>query len=209
MDLLTLPRSAASTALGLGTALRGARVFHPRGSGHTGTVVVTGGGAWGARLLDDPASYDVVVRVSRAAGLPEPLPDAIGIAIRFPHLGREGAPLDLLVNTAGSAPVLRHVFLPVPLTRTFTTVLPYRTGDGSRIMLGARPAGDLRWELLVAPLAGPWQPWGSLALGARLPDEQSRELRFMPTIGADDLQPVELFRALRARSYRKSQARRD
>ena len=209
MDLLTLPRSAAATALGLGTALRGARVFHPRGEGYTGTVVADGGGAWGARLLDEPEAYDVIVRVSRAAGLPEPLPDAIGIAMRFAHLGKDGEPLDLLVNTAGSPAGLRHVFLPVPLTRTYTSVLPYRTGSGRRIMLGARPDGDQRWELLAASVTGPWQRWGALTLGARLPDEQSRELRFLPTLGADDLQPVELFRTLRDWSYRQSQARRD
>ena len=31
---LALPRSVVATALGVGTALRGARVFHPHGSTH-------------------------------------------------------------------------------------------------------------------------------------------------------------------------------
>ena len=65
MDLLTVPRAAAATALGLGTALRGARIFHPKGHAYAASVVVERSRVWGAGLLDAPASYDVVVRVSR------------------------------------------------------------------------------------------------------------------------------------------------
>jgi hypothetical protein len=36
----------------------------------------------------------------------------------------------------------------------------------------------------------------------------SEELRFRPTLGADDLQQVALFRAVRDLSYRESQALR-
>lgn len=208
MDLLTLPRTAAAGALGLGTALRGARVFHPKGLAFHGTVVVDGGGDWGTRLLDEPGSYDVLVRVSRAAGLPDGFPDAIGLAIRFPSLGRDGSDLDVLVNTAGALPVLRHVFLPEPLGRTFTSVLPYRTGSGRRIMLGARRDGEGAWRLIAAPMVRGWSEWGRLTLSGPLPLQEAEQLRFMPTIGATDLQPVALFRRLRHRAYERSQAER-
>jgi hypothetical protein len=207
MDLLALPRAVTASALALGTAVRGARVFHPRGAARTGTVVTDGGGSWGARLLDEAGRHDVVVRVSRGVGLPEPLPDVVGLAVRFPGLGRGGGPLDLLVNTSGGPPGLRHLFLPAPLGRTYSSVLPYRTGSGRTVMLGARGDGD-GWELLAAPLTGGWTRWGRLTLGAALPDAESEELRFLPTVGADDLQPVALFRAVRDLSYRESQALR-
>jgi hypothetical protein len=207
MDLLTLPRAVTASALALGTAVRGARVFHPRGRASTGTVRTDGGGSWGARLLDEAGRHDVVVRVSRAVGLPAPLPDVVGLAVRFGGLGRDGGPLDLLVNTAGGPPGLRHLFLPAPIGRTFSSVLPYRTGSGRTVMLGAREDGD-GWELLAAPLTGGWTRWGRLSTGAALPDAESEELRFLPTLGADDLQPVALFRAVRDRSYRESQALR-
>jgi hypothetical protein len=209
MDLLSLPRAVTASALALGTALRGARVFHPRGHASTGTVVVDGGGSWGARLLDEAGSHDVVVRVSRGAGLPEPLPDVVGLAIRFGGLGRDGGPLDVLVNTAGGPPGLRHLFLPEPLGRTFSSVLPYRTGSGRVVLLGARGEGTgTSWELLAASLTGGWARWGRLTLGPAVPDAQAETLRFLPTLGADDLRPVALFRAVRDRSYRESQALR-
>jgi hypothetical protein len=88
-------------------------------------------------------------------------------------------------------------------------VLPYRTGSGRRLLIGARDEGTGRsWELLAASLTGTWTRWGRLALGAPLPAGVSEQLRFRPTLGAEDLQQVELFRALRDLSYRESQALR-
>ncbi len=209
MDLLSLSRAVTASALALGTALRGARVFHPRGDAFAATVETDGGGTWGARLLDEAGRHDVVVRLSRGVGLPEPLPDIVGLAVRFEGRGKGGGPLDVLVNTAGGPPVLRHVFLPAPLGRTFSSVLPYRTGSGRQVLLGARDEGSgTGWELLAASLTGPWTRWGRLTLGRELPAEVSEELRFRPTLGADDLQQVELFRSLRDLSYRESQALR-
>ena len=197
-DLLSVPRAAAATALGVSTAVRGARVFHPRGSTRHCRVLVPGGTSWGARVLDEVAVHDGVVRTSRGVGLPAPLPDVDGFALRLPGLGVGGAPLDILINSAW-----RFAFAPSVLSWTWSCVLPYRTGDGVQVLLGARPVDD-GFELLVAPTVGGWQPWARLELGGPAPDG----FRTDPALGADDLVPVEPFRRLRRWSYAASQAAR-
>lgn len=193
------PAALLARALGAATALRGARAFHPRGQAHAARVVVTGGLGTGARVLDEPAEHPAVVRLSRALGLPRPLPDAEGLALRLPGLGVGGAPLDLLVNTAW-----RYVFVPRFLSATWSTLLPYDTGSGRRLVLGARPTRE-GFTLLAAGLLGPWREWGRVVLGAPFDGE---DLAFAPTVGAPDLVPVRFLRGLRAQAYDRSQAAR-
>lgn len=197
-DLLALPRAAAASALGVSTAVRGARVFHPRGNTRRCRLVVPGGTSWGARVLDEPAEHEGVVRTSRGIGLPAPLPDVDGLALRLPGLGVGSAPLDILINSAW-----RFVFAPSALSATWSCVLPYRTGHGVQVLLGARP-DETGFTMWVAPVLAAWQPWGRLELGGPAPDR----LRTDPTVGADDLVPVEPFRRLRAWSYAASQSAR-
>jgi hypothetical protein len=201
--LLDVPRSAFAAVLGAGTALRGARVFHPHGTTYACRVVVDGldpDARWGAGLLDRAGEHDGVVRISRGAGLPHPLPDVEGIALRLPGLGVHGGPLDLLVNSAW-----RYAFVPSALSRTWSAVLPHRTGTGRLVLVGARPRPG-GFTLLAAPPLGEWRPWGRIELGAVRDGER---LRFRPTLGAPDLVPVALFRALRSRSYDLSQDLRE
>src|SRR4051794_39078712 len=63
------------------SVVRGRRVLHPRGTTLSGVLTVTGGDT-GAELLDRPGRHDVLVRLSRSAGLPAPLPDVHGVAVR-------------------------------------------------------------------------------------------------------------------------------
>ncbi|MDP9436991.1 MAG: hypothetical protein M3P93_18115 [Actinomycetota bacterium] len=198
-DLLAAPRTAVATAFAVGAALRGGRFFHTRGATSTCRVQVTGGGDWGCRLLDRPGGHEGVVRLSRGAGLPRPLPDVEGLALRLPGLGSEGRPLDLLVNSAW-----RFVFTPASLSGTWSSILPYCTATGRRVLFGARPRPG-GFALLVAPPLGAWREWGRLDLGAPVDGE---DLRFWPTGGADDLEAVPLFRRLREQSYVASQAAR-
>lgn len=200
MDLLSLPRTAVASTLGAATALRGARVFHPHGRTHDAVVTVTGGLGTGSALLDAPGRHQGVVRLSRAAGLPAALPDVEGLALRLPGQGAAGAPLDLLMTSAW-----RYAFVPSVLASTWSAILPHRTGSGSVVLVGARPETG-GFALLVATPLGPWRQWGRLALGAEIDGEG---LRFAPTVGAPDLQPVALFRSLRASSYDASQAARE
>ena len=55
----------------------------------------------GIPWLDAAATDPAVVRMSRGAGLPAPLPDLLGLAIRLPG-GAE--PVDLLLSTTGRRP---------------------------------------------------------------------------------------------------------
>jgi hypothetical protein len=203
-DLLDVPRSAFAAVLGAGTALRGARVFHPHGTTRACRVVVDGldpDARWGADLLDRAAEHEGVVRVSRGAGLPRPLPDVEGLALRLPGLGVDGGPLDLLVNSAW-----RYAFVPSAVSRTWSAVLPHRTGAGRLVLVGARPRPGGFTLLASAPPLGRWRPWGRIELGE---ERDGERLRFQPTLGAPDLVPVALFRALRGRSYGVSQDLRE
>ncbi|HLZ38567.1 MAG TPA: hypothetical protein VKP64_12600 [Mycobacteriales bacterium] len=114
--------------------------------------------------------------------------------------------------------MLRHLF--APLTTTYSTVLPFRAGEHT-VVLGAHPdrpvrtyrtlaaAEGLVFRLLAAEPLGSWQEWGRLAVGARLPAEASRELRFDPWRHGGGLVPVGWLQRLRLGAYRASQAARD
>jgi hypothetical protein len=83
MDRLAAVLAAAFRLL---ARLRRGRALHPLGVGYHARLEITpGAGRWaGARLLVPGARYDAVVRFSRGGGLPEPLPDALGVAVRLP-----------------------------------------------------------------------------------------------------------------------------
>lgn len=147
--------------------LRGARALHPRGWVTDGTLIRHGmrpptGLAW----LDTPGQDRVRVRLSRAAGLPRPLPDVLGLAVRAP--GADGRGYDLLLSTAGRGPLARHVLLPArtPMRAVYTCVLPYRTPHGLA-MLAALPSSGNSLGLAVATVTGPWRRFGTLTLPAR------------------------------------------
>lgn len=122
MNILALPRAGAAAAFGVATAIRGARILHPRGTVYECSLTVESTGAWGARVLDRPAEHGGVVRLSRSVGLPEPLPDIEGLALRLPGLGVDGRPLDVLVVSA-----VRFAFVPSGISRTWSSILPHRT----------------------------------------------------------------------------------
>ncbi len=199
MDLLAPPAALTARTADLLARLRGAAALHPRGTVRTCALHVHGAQdavRTGSRLLDERAVHEGLVRFSRSAGLPPPLPDVGGVAVRLPGLATDGGPLDLLLSTAW-----RWVFVPTPLSRTSSSLVPFRTGTGRRVLLGSRPAGDVIDLLLAAPL-GPWRPWGRLVPG---PPAAEQDLRTRPWVGAGDLQPVEYLRRLRAWSYTASQ----
>ena len=218
-----------STTLAAGSAVRRGRIFHPDGVAHRATVrIEPTQRAYGVPLLDDQRSYDAVVRFSRGAGLPDGLPDILGMAIRVTDAHGAGAHQDLLVNTALPAPVVRHVFTPALGFRAtyFSSILPYDVG-GRTLLFGAKPlagahgllarlrdvdaaaaSGTLAFSLLAASPLGRWRPIGTLEVGARLPDTEAEALRFDIDNTGGGIAPVGRLQDLRRSAYRRSQAAR-
>jgi hypothetical protein len=74
---------------------------------HARLEITPGARRWaGARLLVPGARYDAVVRFSRGGGLPEPLPDALGVAVRLPDAYGPGRTQDFLVTSSADLPLL-------------------------------------------------------------------------------------------------------
>ena len=164
-------------------ALRRGRPLHPQGATYSATVTVTGAGLTGVPWLDEPASHDVTVRVSRSAGLPLWMPDVYGIAIRL-GIG-QGAVAALLFATTGDSPAGRFVLRPARGVETgpLTTLLPVRSARGA-LLLRLVPAAPGPVEELSLPGSmvlsaahgtGPWRDVGTLAVGGPLGPEAEEE----------------------------------
>ena len=207
--------SAGTAAFRLASRVRGQRAIHNRGRALTGQLTVSGGAATGVRLLDEPGSYDVLLRFSRSAGLPSRLPDVLGLAVRVVDAHGPGAHQDLLLDGAHEAPLLRH--LPLPrydhLGVTHSSLLSYDVGGG-RLLVGARALpgsraamtlaevpDDVGLALLVATPYGPWRQVGVLRGDGELPAPQGRQLRFSPVSSGGGLGPPKLFASWRAQAY--------
>ena len=84
-------------AFGLAAAVRFPRPLHPSGVTRAGEARLTGRG----RLLAGGPTCRVVARFSRGAGLPEPLPDVLGLAVRFVDAFGPGRHHDVLLSSGG------------------------------------------------------------------------------------------------------------
>lgn len=197
----------AGAARTLGRVRPSTKPLHPTGDVVTGSLVRSGRAPRsGVRWLDAAGTDEVLVRVSRAVGLPEALPDIHGIALRVPVHGGHG---DLLLASTGLGRATRFLLLPSRDLgkRPLTTLLPYRGPDGP-LFLGCRPAGDgpdgqppSRYDLLWSNRLGDWVEFARLELAATTgPD---------PTISFDPianplpgLPPYGWVRRLRQPAYR-------
>lgn len=189
-DMPLLDRAVTQAATAGGAALRlfltalarlrpALKPLHAHGSVVPGTVLRHGlttpvGVPW----LDRAGEDEVLVRLSPGAGLPAPLPDVQGLAIRLRARGEH--PADLLFASTGLSGPGRFLLLPrrhaehVP----YGTLLPYRTPTGL-LLLAARPAspgstGDVAFHLLAARPLGEWHRFATLLLPpepTRWPDE--------------------------------------
>ena len=185
-----LPRAAGrliGAPLGALARWRGGKPMHPRGAVFDAVLERRGGPDWGVPWLAATATDPVVARLSRSAGLPAPLPDLLGLAIRLPGGGSgQGAPVDLLLTTTGSGGLTR--LLPVPRRDTatfYSSIMAYRS-DAGAVRLGAVPHEDdlpsepeplarsvaragLCFTLVAARGRGPWQPFARLTLADPVP----------------------------------------
>jgi hypothetical protein len=180
--LATVPGAVAGAVLGVafGVAalVRRTKPLHPVGKVGTGVLEVTDPRpGLGVPLLAEKGSSTCLVRWSRAAGLPEPLPDVEGLAVRF-----DAPTADLLFAGTGTGAVTRFVLVPrAPHHHgPQTTLLPVACEAGP-LVLRLTPEADsgdppVRFSLAVATGTGGWDTVGSLAC-VWGPD---RPLRFDP-----------------------------
>jgi hypothetical protein len=213
--------------------LRGARVFHPVGVGYSGVLRVEGSHPRyaGIPLLERPGEHRALFRFSRAAGLPEPLPDALGLAVRLVDVHGRGRHQDFLLVTSADGPLLHHLLLPGVagfFGQSFSSLLLYRFAGKLRIV-GARATdrpdrgedrgtlaeltrvaerGEAAFDLAVAAVLGRWNTIGALRVGERLPDADTEQLAFTPWNTGGGIRPVGPLMGLRRAAYRGSQEAR-
>lgn len=148
-----------------------AKPLHPRGTLAQGTLHRFGDRhSTGAAWLDQPGDDDVLVRQSRAIGLPAALPDIFGLAIRVPTGG--GSRGDLLFASTGLGRLTRFALTAArsPYRRPMTTLLPYRTPAGA-VILSAVFHSETEVQLAWAHLSDTWHPFARLILHQELDDE--------------------------------------
>jgi hypothetical protein len=198
---------ASGALFAAGSRLRKTKVLHPHGLVHDATLVIDGAPGAPRGLLADAAEHVGVVRLSRGGGLPRPLPDFIGLAIRLPDVHGEGRHQDLLLVSSGEGVGVHHLFRPA-LSITdgpYSTILPYEIG-GEQYVIAARPRSATHFDLGVTPLTGRrMRRIGELRLGARRPDDEN-DLRFNPYNTGGGLEPATVFNRMRRWAYPMSQA---
>lgn len=195
---------ATGTAFRALSRIRGKRIFHPNGTGYDATLEVFSG--WeGVPAFAPGSEHRAIVRLSRAAGLPAPLPDALGIGLRLPEVYGAGCHQDFLLATSSRGPLLQHLLLPgVHDGQPYSSLLLYKVGGDVRLV-GALPDGPKRFKLAVAPLSGGWRPIADLRLGRELPAEYTEQLAFNPWNTGAGIRPIGPLMGLRRAAYRGSQ----
>jgi hypothetical protein len=197
--------------------LRGDRALHPDGAVVRGRFRGLG--------LAATREHEVLARFSRGAGLPEPLPDVLGCALRVVDAYGDGRHQDFVLASSGRRPVARHALLPgrSAFGAFYSSVLPYRLG-GARVLFGAEmepdgPVSDasplatraialrdgITVRLLAASPAGAWSPVAEARFDGAVPAPEADRLRFNPWNCGPGIRPEGRLMALRDPAYRGSQ----
>jgi hypothetical protein len=235
--------AAAGPVVGAGfyalAALRRRSSLHPTGIGYQGWLRVPNEcpPRFGVPLFQVGATHRAVLRFSRGAGLPEPLPDALGVAIKLLDAHGPGVDQDLLFTSSTDRPVLRRLLFPARsfVRGAFSTALPYDFGSGRVVLLlvpvptnDGRRAGDeghrsagalaelravaadgLEFELRTAKSFGRSQPLATVTVGPLLSDDQTEALRFNPWTTGPGIHPSGWLNLLRDAAYQASQRGRE
>ncbi|MFU8947808.1 hypothetical protein ACLRGF_13880 [Mycetocola zhadangensis] len=164
-------------------ALRSPRPIHPHGIALTGTLRwLTDRAPSGIDIIDHPhtSTLPLTARVSRSVGVPSPLPDVIGLAVRF---DTTTGPADVLLASTGFG-VPSRFWLAAhrsPSRARLTTLMPLKTPHGP-LLVAARTLepdnlpsdlGELatslehtswRLKLYHASPRGHWHPFAVIEL---------------------------------------------
>ncbi|GAB4080019.1 phosphodiesterase [Modestobacter muralis] len=161
-DLLDAAGRVAAVPLALLARARGGRPMHARGVVLTARLVRTGlPRPSGADWLDGAGTDDVLVRLSRGAGLPPRLPDLLGFALRAPG----ETPVDLLLSSAGRHRWTRRV----PVLRrdpaiTYGSIMGFRSPAGP-VLLSVTPVSAGVFALAAIVGRAPEQRFARVVLG--------------------------------------------
>ncbi|HET9861238.1 MAG TPA: hypothetical protein VFQ19_15770 [Nocardioidaceae bacterium] len=176
-----------------------AKPLHPHGDVVLGELRRTGlEPPTGVPWLDSPGTDIVLVRLSRAVGLPAPVPDIFGLALRVPVGQRHG---DLLFASTGISRVGRFVLRPhfSPSRGAMTTLLPYRTPQGPTLLAVVPGSGD-GFDVMCARVNGKWRQVGTLTL---MSADADALVSFDPVRNTvPGLENYDFIRALREPAYR-------
>ncbi len=189
-------------ATGIIAARPANKPLHPRGSVVQGTLHRFGAeGKTGTGWLDQTGDDHVLVRQSRAIGMPAHVPDIHGLAIRVPtEGGRYG---DLLLASTGLGRLTRFTLTAArsPFRRPLTTLLPYRTPVGA-VLLSAVFHNESRVELAWAIRSGVWNPFAELLLAKDPVNGADMPVSFDPVRNVlPGLEPYDWVQRLREPSY--------
>jgi hypothetical protein len=171
-----VPGAVLGAVFGVTAKVRGTKPLHPVGHVGEGILeVLDPDPGFGVPLLASAGTHRCTVRWSRAMGLPSPLPDFEGLAVRF-----EDQDADLLFASTGTGSVSRFLLVPRPAGRhgPQTTLLPLATDSGS-LLLRVTPRSDAtepprRFDLSVAHSAREWRAVGTLRVDEWGPDRPTR-----------------------------------
>jgi hypothetical protein len=217
-------------------ALRRKRSLHPTGIGYQGWLRVPKESPprSGVPPFQAGRTHPALLRFSRGAGLPEPLPDALGVAIKLPDAHGLGVDQDLLLTSSTDRPLLRRLLFPARsfVHGAFSTALPYdlgservvlllvpvltnargsagggrhRAGGGALAELRAIAANGLEFQLRTARSLGRSQLLATVTVGESLSADQTEALRFNPWTTGPDIRPSGWLNLLRDAAYRASQ----
>jgi hypothetical protein len=194
-----LPGAVIGATFGAVARLRRTKPLHPHGRVGTGTLHITEPlPHLAVPVLAAEGSHACTVRWSRSVGLPAPLPDIEGLAVRMDETAS-----DLLFASTGSGSVTRYVFAPRRPGRhgPQTTLLPVATGAGP-LVFKVEPLDHSQpptsYALSVAQGTAVWRRVGTLETSWG-PDQP---LRFDPVENpVPGTEQYPLVRALREPAY--------
>jgi hypothetical protein len=178
-DLVATAGRLVARPLGALARRRRGKPMHLHGAVFDGVLERSGSAEpFGVPWLDEPGRDAVLVRLSRGAGLPAPLPDLLGLAVQIPE-----GPVDLLLSSSGLGGLLRVVPLPRrDAACTYLSIMGYRTDAGTVHLAALAARGRLPSEpgpeaaavaarrtaftLAAAAVLGTWRPFARLTLTA-------------------------------------------
>lgn len=122
------------------------------------------------------------MRFSRSVGLPAPLPDVLGLAVRVPV--EEDGHGDVLLATTGTGRWGRFLLRPTRHRAGFySSLIPYQTPTGPLLVATSSTDADgCHFELVCARLQGPWSSFGQLSVPPAMERGHDTSTAFDPVL---------------------------